>query len=110
MTRKDKFNIAINYFQKKLPEAKTELIYNTPYQLIVAVILSAQCTDKRVNLITPIFFQKFPNFDSLANASYEEVYELIKSCSYPNNKTRHLVNMAKTIVNEYKNIITENNM
>jgi len=84
------------------PDAETELIYTDPYELLVAVILSAQCTDKRVNLITPSFFSKFPSSQTLANADQAEVFELIKSCSYPNNKSKHLIGMAKMLVEEFK--------
>ena len=95
----------IQYFQREMPEAETELEYTEPYQLIVAVILSAQCTDKRVNIITPGFFKKFPEASHLAKASQEEVFELIKSCSYPNNKSRHLIGMARTLVSEFGGLV-----
>ncbi len=85
-----------------MPVAETELLYVTPYQLLVAVILSAQCTDKRVNMLTPAFFERFPDAETLAQANDPEVFELIKSCSYPNNKTRNLIGMARTLVNEFK--------
>lgn len=85
-----------------MPVAETELVYDTPYQLLVAVILSAQCTDKRVNMLTPAFFERFPDAETLAQANDPEVFELIKSCSYPNNKTRNLIGMARTLVNEFK--------
>jgi len=91
----------IQYFQREMPEAETELEYAEPYELIVAVILSAQCTDKRVNTITPGFFKKFPDAPSLAKASQDEVFERIRSCSYPNNKSRHLIGMARTLVSEF---------
>jgi endonuclease-3 len=83
------------------PVAETELVYSNPYELMVSVILSAQCTDKRVNMITPFFFQCFPTVESLARATREEVFELIKSCSYPNNKTNHLVGMAAMVVDKF---------
>jgi endonuclease-3 len=108
ITRKERFTKVVEYFQEILPEPETELEYNDPYELIVAVILSAQCTDKRVNMITPDFFRRFPTAESLADSSAEEVYELIKSCSYPNNKTRHLIGMAKTLVKEFNNIVPRN--
>ncbi len=91
----------IQYFSREIPEPETELSYENPYQLIVSVILSAQCTDKRVNLITPAFFRKFPNPRQLAEASQEEVLELIRSCSYPNNKARHLRGMARVLTEEF---------
>jgi len=89
------------WFSEAMPVAETELEYTNPYELIVAVILSAQCTDKRVNLITPGFFSQFPDVDSLARASQEQIFELIKSCSYPNNKTRHLSGMARMVVERF---------
>lgn len=89
------------YFSEHQPDASTELHYRDPYQLAVAVILSAQCTDKRVNMITPGFFQKFPDAGSLAEADGKQVYELIRSCSYPNNKTKNLIGMATALVNEF---------
>lgn len=88
-----------------MPVAETELHYTDPYQLIVAVILSAQCTDKRVNMLTPAFFSKFPDAASLADAEYNAVFELIKSCSYPNNKTKNLIGMARTLRDEFGGIV-----
>lgn len=95
----------IAYFQETMPEPETELTYERPYELIVAVILSAQCTDKRVNLITPAFFKKFPGPEQLASSNQDEVFELIKSCSYPNSKAKNLLGMARVLVNEFKNQI-----
>ncbi len=94
-------------FLKQYDKAKTELNYKDLYQLLVSVILSAQCTDKRVNEITPKFFEKFPDIQSLANASVEEVKEVIKSCSFPNNKAKNLVKMAKTVMEKYGGKIPE---
>ncbi len=91
-----------------MPEASTELVYQTPYELIVAVILSAQCTDKRVNQITPAFFDRFPDAATLAKASHEEVFDLIKSCSYPNNKTKNLIGMAQTLIEEFNGQVPDN--
>ncbi len=91
----------LEYFLREQPSPETELMYANPYELVVAVILSAQCTDKRVNLITPEFFTRFPDPYSLATARVEEVYEVIKSCTYPNNKSKHLVGMAKTLTTEF---------
>jgi len=88
-----------------MPIAETELVYQSPYQLLVAVILSAQCTDKRVNIITPPFYEVFPDAESLSKASVEQVFELIKSCSYPNNKAKNLVGMAQTLVHEFKGAV-----
>jgi len=101
--REEMIRSVITYFQKTMPEPETELIYERPYELIVAVILSAQCTDKRVNLITPAFFRKFPGPEQLASAKQQEVFEIIKSCSYPNNKAQHLLGMARILVDEFKN-------
>jgi endonuclease-3 len=101
MTRRERFAFVIEYFQIHAPDAETELVYDNVYQLLVAVILSAQCTDKRVNITTPAFFQKFPGIMSLSLASEAEVYDLIKSVSYPNNKAKHLVNMGMMVVNEF---------
>ncbi len=102
MKKKERFERFIEYFSRHQPEAKTELEYVDPYQLIVAVILSAQCTDKRVNMITPAFYSAYPEANDLARASTEDVFELIKSCSYPNNKTKHLVGMAKMLTGRFK--------
>ena len=102
MTTRERYQKFIAWFSENMPRAETELVYTNPYELLVAVILSAQCTDKRVNMITPAFFRRFPNPESLAAASQEEVYEIIKSCSYPNNKAKNLIGMARTLVNEFK--------
>jgi endonuclease-3 len=101
MNKSERFDKVIAYFSREMPVAETELEYTDPFELIVAVILSAQCTDKRVNLITPPFFQVFPDVQSLAKASQEEVFDLIKSCSYPNNKARHLLGMARMLVERF---------
>jgi len=98
MTKEDRFKRFINYFSVHMPVAKTELLYGSPYELMVAVILSAQCTDKRVNMITPGFFRLFPNPEILAKAQISDVYEAIKSCTYPNNKARNLVGMANGLI------------
>lgn len=102
MTKKKRYEYLVEYFSKNFPEAETELIYNNPYELLVAVILSAQCTDKRVNMVTPKLFERFPKVEDLAKATYEEVFEIIKSISYPNNKSKHLVEAAKRIVEVHK--------
>lgn len=98
LTTKERFRLAIEYFSQHQPIAETELHYNAPFQLLVAVILSAQCTDKRVNIITPPFFERFPDAHSLSKAKLEDVYDLIKSCSYPNNKAKNLIGMAKGLL------------
>src|SRR6187397_1429270 len=100
MTKKERYEFVIDYFQKHLPEAETELDYEDPYELIVAVILSAQCTDKRVNLTTPEIFKRFPNVASLSKTNFDELFPFIKSISYPNNKTKHLIGMAKMVWEE----------
>ena len=91
----------MDYFRQNVPIAESELDFHNPYQLIVAVILSAQCTDKRVNMHTPALFLRFPTPELLAEASFEEVYDLIKSISFPNNKARHLIGMARMLVSDF---------
>jgi len=105
MRKKERFDKVIDWFRNNRPDATTELGYTNPYQLTVAVILSAQCTDKRVNLITPAFYEKFPDFKQLANAQPEAVFQLIKSCSYPNNKTKNLIGMAQKVINDFGGIL-----
>jgi endonuclease-3 len=101
MTKKERFRMFIDYFSEHMPEASTELSYKNPYELVVATILSAQCTDKRVNMLTPGFFRVFPDPETLACARQEEVFELIKSCSYPNNKAKNLIGMARALVENF---------
>lgn len=98
MRTKERFERFIEYFSVNQPIAETELDFKNTYQLVVAVILSAQCTDKRVNMLTPPFFEEFPTVKHLSEATVEDVYEYIKSCSYPNNKAKHLVGMALTLL------------
>ena len=100
-TKKQRYEAVIAYFSKAMPEAKTELHYQTPFELLVAVMLSAQCTDKRINQVTPALFQAFPTPQALAQATPEAVFEYIHSVSYPNNKARHLVAMARMRVERY---------
>jgi endonuclease-3 len=100
-TRKERYRFVIDYFEKNVPEAETELVYDNPYQLLVAVILSAQCTDKRVNMTTPAIFDKYPDVKALSKASFDELFPFIKSISYPNNKTKHLIGMAQKVVKEF---------
>ncbi|MBU1010887.1 MAG: endonuclease III [Bacteroidetes bacterium] len=107
MNRLEKYKQFIDYFSEHMPVAETELAYDSPYQLLVAVILSAQCTDKRVNMITPSFFQYFPTVESLAVASQDAVFDQIKSCSYPNNKAKNLLGMAKTLTEEFGGIVPD---
>jgi endonuclease-3 len=101
MTRKERYRYILDYFQQHAPDAETELLYDNPYQLLVAVILSAQCTDKRVNSTTPAIFEKYPDAASLAQASFEELFPLIRSISYPNNKTKHLIGMARMLQEQF---------
>ena len=105
---RERFKRVIEWFTENMPVAETELLHGNPYELMVAVILSAQCTDKRVNMITPFFFKKFPDPQTLAHASTEEVFEIIRSCSYPNNKAKNLLGMAKTLINDFNGIIPSN--
>ena len=107
MKKTELFNYVINYFQANMPIAETELEYQNPYDLIVAVILSAQCTDKRVNQITPELLKRFPSPQKMAEAEPEEVFEYIKTCSYPNNKAKHLVGMAKKVIELFDGKIPE---
>lgn len=100
--KKELFEQVISYFQKEMPIAETELEYNSPYELLVAVILSAQCTDKRVNLITPDLLKRFPTPEKLAEVDPDEVFDYIRSCSYPNNKAKHLVGMARMLVSDFE--------
>ncbi len=101
MTRKERYRFVIDYFQEHAPDAETELLYDSPYQLLVAVILSAQCTDKRVNMTTPALFEQYPDPASLAKAGFDELLPFIKSISYPNNKTRHLIGMANMLMDKF---------
>lgn len=105
ISKKKLYKRVIEYFSETRPIAETELHYRTPYELLVAVILSAQCTDKRVNVITPDFFERFPNPEALSKAKVEDIFELIKSCSYPNNKAKNLSGMAKTLVSDFNGVV-----
>ena len=102
MTRKQRYDFVIDWFSEHAPDAETELFYDNPFQLLVSVILSAQCTDKRVNQTTPAIFARFPNPESLASAEFDELFPFIRSISYPNNKTKHLIGMAKMLVWDFK--------
>ncbi len=101
MERKDLFDKVTAWFSANMEIAETELHYDTPFHLLIAVILSAQCTDKRVNMHTPLIFKRFPTPEDLAGASFEEVYDLIRSISFPNNKARHLIGMARKLVSDF---------
>lgn len=105
MLRKDRYKAFVDYFSANQPEAETELKYSNPYELLVAVILSAQCTDKRINQITPALFERFPTPQELCNSNPEEVFEYIRSVSYPNNKAKHLVGMAKKLVEDFNSVV-----
>ena len=107
MTRKERFRRFIDYFSEHMPVAESELVFNSSYELLVAVILSAQCTDKRVNMITPAFFKRFPDAETLAKAEVQEIFELISSCSYPNNKAKHLQGMARMLREEFRGIVPD---
>jgi len=101
MTKDERYRFLINYFLEHAPNAETELLFDSPFQLLVAVILSAQCTDKRVNLTTPLIFEKYPTAEALSKASFEDLFPLIKSISYPNNKTKHLIGMAGMLMEKF---------
>ena len=102
MRKRERYERVIAYFQQAMPEAETELHYSTPFQLLVAVILSAQCTDKRVNMVTPHLFEDYPTAEAMAEATPEVIYEYIKSVSYPNNKAQHLVRMAQMLLSDFQ--------
>jgi endonuclease-3 len=102
MLKQERYRHFVDYFSKNQPDAVTELHYGSPFQLLIAVILSAQCTDKRINQVTPALFERFPTPESLAAATSDEVFTYIRSVSYPNNKAKHLVGMAKVLVDVFK--------
>lgn len=101
MTRKERYQFFIDFFLQHAPDAETELIYDNTFQLLVAVILSAQCTDKRVNITTPFIFKKYPDAAAMSNAGFDDLFPLIKSISYPNNKTKHLIGMANMLMTKF---------
>ncbi|MDD5891028.1 MAG: endonuclease III [Bacteroidales bacterium] len=103
----NKFDNLTRWFSENMPVAESELHYDSPFHLLIAVILSAQCTDRRVNMYTPEIFRRFPDPASLAEASFEEVYDLIKSISFPNNKARHLIGMARSLVSDFGGVVPE---
>ena len=105
MTKKERFEAVLDFFRRNNPEAETELHYENPYQLLVAVLLSAQCTDKRINMVTPNLFTKFPTPEHLAASHFDEVFPVIKSVTYPNNKAKHLINMAKILTEEFGSVV-----
>ncbi len=101
MTIRQRYEGIISIFKEIMPEPKTELHYDTPFHLLLAVILSAQCTDKRINMVTPALFERFPDPESLAAANKDEVFEYIKSVTFPNNKARHLIRAARVLTEEF---------
>lgn len=105
MTKEERYKHVLNYFETHVGLAETELTYNNPFELLVSVILSAQCTDKRVNLTTPKLFNDYPTAEAMAEASAETIFSYIRSISYPNNKAKHLVGMAKMLVNDFKSVV-----
>jgi endonuclease III len=107
MTKEERYKHILDYFKHHLPDAETELEYEDPYELTVAVILSAQCTDKRVNMVTPALFKEFPTVEALAASNPDAVFPFIKSISYPNNKAKHLVGMAKMLLKDFGGIVPE---
>ncbi|PHX82800.1 MAG: endonuclease III [Flavobacteriales bacterium] len=107
MTKIERYKLVIEWFKKNMPLAETELAYENSFQLLVAVILSAQCTDKRVNLVTPKLFERFPEALSLGVASPDEVFTYIRSISYPNNKAKHLVGMAKMLISDFNGLVPD---
>lgn len=107
MNTAQRYQQVIAFFEKERPIANSELNYRNPFELLVAVILSAQCTDKRVNMITPALFDAYPDAETMALASAEEIFEYIKSVSYPNNKSRHLAAMARTLVQDFGGIVPD---
>jgi len=107
MKTEERYRAVINYFKDHNPDAETELQYSSPFELLVAVILSAQCTDKRVNMITPALFSRFPDAETLSEASVDEVFNYIRSISYPNNKAKHLVGMAKMLLSDFKGMVPD---
>jgi endonuclease III len=109
MTKAELFKEVLDYFRKNNPAPETELDHEDPYELLVSVILSAQCTDKRVNMVTPALFERFPTVFDLARASFDDVFPYIRSVSYPNNKTKHLIGMAEMLVRDFKGVVPGDN-
>ena len=101
MLKKERYRRVISYFEYTMPDVSSELAYTTPFQLLVAVVLSAQCTDKRVNMVTPALFSAFPTAESMSESTEEEIFSYIKSVSYPNSKSKHLLGLSKMLVSEY---------
>lgn len=108
MTKKERYEHILKYFEENVKDAETELHYSNPFELLVAVSLSAQCTDKRVNMVTPKLFKDFPTPEVMANTSSDEIFNYIRSISYPNNKAKHLVGMAKMLVEQFNSEVPDN--
>lgn len=108
MTKKERYTFITDWFLNHMPDPETELHYRNPYELLVAVILSAQCTDKRVNIVTPELFRQFPDPGTLASASFEDVEPYVRSISFANNKTRHLLGMAKMLIEDFNGVVPDN--
>ncbi|NDV68385.1 endonuclease III [Dysgonomonas sp. 25] len=107
MTKKERYQKVLGWFSENMSLAETELHFDTPFHLLIAVILSAQCTDKRVNMVTPALFKAFPSPEVMAASSQEEVYTYIKSISYPNNKAKNLVGMARKLINDFGGVVPQ---
>lgn len=108
MNRKDRYSYILNYFRHQMPEVNTELEFGSVFQLLVAVVLSAQCTDKRINQVTPALFHRFPDARSMAEVEPEDVLEYVKSVSYPNSKAKHLVDMSRMLVSDFGGEVPDN--
>lgn len=108
MNKKERFENVLTWFEQNMPIAETELNYSTPFELLVAVILSAQCTDKRVNQIAPPLLKQYPTAELMAKATFDDVFDFIRSCSYPNNKAKHLVGMSKMLAEKFDGIVPDN--
>ncbi|MCZ2475636.1 endonuclease III [Aquirufa ecclesiirivi] len=107
MQRKERFQAFVDHFSSSFPEAETELHYSNPYELLVAVVLSAQCTDKRINQVTPALFQRFPSPKELAESSVDEIFNYIRSVSYPNNKAKHLLGLGQKLIDSFQGEVPE---
>jgi len=105
MKKNERYQFVLEYFEKQMPVAETELNFENTYQLLVAVILSAQCTDKRINMVTPSLFRKFPDLKELSHADFDTVFDLIRSISSPNNKAKHLIGMAQMVMQDFNGIV-----
>ncbi|MBR5652814.1 MAG: endonuclease III [Prevotella sp.] len=108
MNRKDRYAFVVDYFRQRQPDVTTELLFDSPFQLLVATMLSAQCTDKRINMVTPSLFQRYPDAATMASATEADIFAYIKSVSYPNAKAKHLVTMAKQLVDDFDGVVPDN--